>query len=759
MLAAALTAAAAVPTTATADTVIASATATGAEGYRACSPLGSSATTFVASTTATVRTITVYLSRNGSDGSATEIQLRPLVGGPGTAPAATVLASGVVPASQVPTNLTYPAQTITLATPVQVQAGTGYAVVSTRPSGQAACVSFALGASGFVAGGTAQNGYRTDANLVFQRNDLYRFAFSVNGDALACAGQTVAVPFGAPTSSAAASCTGETGLSYTVQSGPSHGMLGTVGADGKVTYTPQANYFGTDSYVVKANASNGATATYTVNVTVAKPTPPSCAGDALAVAFNTPATATFSCSGVGLAYSVVNAPARGTLAAISGNTVKYAPLGGVQGTDGFKVRATDIAGQTAEDTVAVTVGAPLDVTPDPDDQLTGQDADAHWDLDAGETDTFELACAPGDLAVDGRALVQQVDQGTGEPADVQTLERRRIDSRTFRFTLHNPATGRAQGHLAVACISETTFKGRKLAVRTAGGNTLQLTPGQTPIVPVCNPGETAIARGFAVTAGGNAAKVVETQSAPNTDGRGWYYVFTAAEPATVQLSGACLSYADAGSEVLVQSKLVTATATVAAGAMDRQAVDCPVGYVGLVGGYSTPSALAHLGQETQAKRRLFWFQNTSDAPQTATVSVLCVGLTTATTTSPVAPVGQPSPDPTPVTSAQAGAPTPLVGAPSIASVASRTLAVSSAGKTTVHVGCAGTVACAGKLSLSKGKTVLATATFTARPGTTTKVALKLTTKGRRLVKSAKGKRLAARLVIGAGAPVSVTLKG
>ncbi len=137
----------------------------------------------------------------------------------------------------------------------------------------------------------------------------------------------------------------------------------------------------------------------------AVPAGPECADVQLQVPFNTSGTATFACSGTGLTYEVDLAD-HGRVGEASGNAVAYSPNGGYFGSDTFEVFAIDAQNRTDSFLVHVTVDPPLAVTPDPNDQLTGQDADGFWDLDAGETDTFTLSCAPGKVAVDGSALVQ-----------------------------------------------------------------------------------------------------------------------------------------------------------------------------------------------------------------------------------------------------------------------------------------------------------------------------------------------------------------
>jgi hypothetical protein len=172
----------------------------------------------------------------------------------------------------------------------------------------------------------------------------------------ACTGDSATTPY-QTAKTITFSCTG-TGLTYSLVSGPSHGTLGAINGN-QVTYTPNAGYSGPDSFVVQAQATVGGPATDTVSVTVSPPPAPSCSGDSAATAYNTAKTVTFSCTGTGLTYSLVSGPSHGTLGAINGDQVTYTPNAGFSGPDSFQVQATDVAGQTATDTVTVTVAAAI----------------------------------------------------------------------------------------------------------------------------------------------------------------------------------------------------------------------------------------------------------------------------------------------------------------------------------------------------------------------------------------------------------------
>jgi VCBS repeat-containing protein len=148
-------------------------------------------------------------------------------------------------------------------------------------------------------------------------------------------------------------------LTYHVTDGPQHGELSLEG--GVVTYTPDANYFGPDSFKFHLNDglvdSNIATASITV-------LPVNDAPVALADAFSTAEDTELSGSVAGndtdtedatLAYSVGSAPAHGTLALQADGSFVYMPTADFNGMDTFTYVATDSGSLTSSATVTVTV--------------------------------------------------------------------------------------------------------------------------------------------------------------------------------------------------------------------------------------------------------------------------------------------------------------------------------------------------------------------------------------------------------------------
>ena len=144
-------------------------------------------------------------------------------------------------------------------------------------------------------------------------------------------------------------------LTYSIVSNPAHGTLS--GIAPAVTYTPNAGYFGPDSFTFKANNgfmdSNIATVSITV---VGKPTAnnqsvTTSQDTAKAITLtgsdpNTPARS--------LTYTVVSNPAHGTLSGTAPN-LTYTPAAGYFGADSFTFKVNNGSLDSNTATVSITV--------------------------------------------------------------------------------------------------------------------------------------------------------------------------------------------------------------------------------------------------------------------------------------------------------------------------------------------------------------------------------------------------------------------
>ncbi len=153
---------------------------------------------------------------------------------------------------------------------------------------------------------------------------------------------------------------GET-LSVTAVTQPANGTVTLVG--GVVSYTPDANFFGTDTFTYTISDGNGGTDTATVTVTVDPANDnPDAVNDAVTVGEDSGATViavlgndSFAPDvGETLSVTAVTQPANGTVTLVGG-VVSYTPDANFFGTDTFTYTISDGNGGTDTATVTVTV--------------------------------------------------------------------------------------------------------------------------------------------------------------------------------------------------------------------------------------------------------------------------------------------------------------------------------------------------------------------------------------------------------------------
>ncbi|HVK07445.1 MAG TPA: Ig-like domain-containing protein, partial [Gemmataceae bacterium] len=181
-----------------------------------------------------------------------------------------------------------------------------------------------------------------------------------------------------------------------------HGSL-TLNSDGSFTYTPAANYNGTDSFTYRANDgvlnSNLATVTLTINAVNDAPVADN---DAYATNEDTPLTVAApgvldgdtDVEGSALAAAVVAGPANGSVTLNANGSFTYTPNANFHGTDSFTYRASDGAAQSNLATVTITV-SPVNDAPaaDNDAYSTNEDTPLTVPTATGVLD--------GDTDVDG----------------------------------------------------------------------------------------------------------------------------------------------------------------------------------------------------------------------------------------------------------------------------------------------------------------------------------------------------------------------
>src|SRR5205814_1691602 len=167
-------------------------------------------------------------------------------------------------------------------------------------------------------------------------------------------------------------------LSAVLVSSPAHGAL-TFNSDGSFSYTPAADYNGSDSFTYKANDGNLDSAVATVSITV---TPVNDAPLAVSDSYNVNEDVTLTVAGPGvlgndtdvegeaLIALLLSGPAHGTLTLNTNGSFIYVPETNYNGIDSFTYKANDGQADSAPATVTITVHAQNDAPVALDDSYT-----------------------------------------------------------------------------------------------------------------------------------------------------------------------------------------------------------------------------------------------------------------------------------------------------------------------------------------------------------------------------------------------------
>ena len=213
-------------------------------------------------------------------------------------------------------------------------------------------------------------------------------------------------------------------LTYSIVSGPAKGTLS--GTAPNLTYTPAADFSGTDSFTFKANdgTADSTTATVSIVVTAVNDVPVAVAKSAT-TAESTPVAIILTASDKDanpLTYSIVSSPAKGTLSGTAPN-LTYTPAADFSGTDSFTFKANDgtVDSNTATVSIVVTASAsqnhapvftanPISMTVTQGTPMTGSLQAS--DPDTGDSITFSKVSGPDWLQISATGVLS----GTAPPA-------------------------------------------------------------------------------------------------------------------------------------------------------------------------------------------------------------------------------------------------------------------------------------------------------------------------------------------------------
>jgi len=246
-------------------------------------------------------------------------------------------------------------------------------------------------------------------------------------------------------------------LTFAIFSGPAHGTLSGLNAStGAVTYTPTANYQGTDSFsfTVSNGVNTSVPAKVSINVAAGTPT---ATPQTVAIAHNTAKVITLAGTdpdvpALPLTYTIVTSPAHGMLSGFNpfSPLVTYTPSANYHGADSFTFTVSNGTNTSAPAKVSLTVavGVPVanaqSVTVIFNTRkaftLTGSDAD---------TPTLPLTFAIGTSPTHG--TLSGLNAATG--AVTYTPDTGYLGTDSFTFTVSN-GTNRSTAARVSITVSE-----------------------------------------------------------------------------------------------------------------------------------------------------------------------------------------------------------------------------------------------------------------------------------------------------------------
>ncbi|HVQ39780.1 MAG TPA: Ig-like domain-containing protein [Pyrinomonadaceae bacterium] len=133
-------------------------------------------------------------------------------------------------------------------------------------------------------------------------------------------------------------------LSVTAVTQAGHGLV-TINPDSTLTYTPEANFFGVDTFNYTLGDGHGATSSAEVAINVTPVNDAPTASDGVAIV-NEDGQVEITLVGAdidssSLTFAVIDGTLNGTLSAVVGNKVVYIPNSNYNGTDAFTFKAND----------------------------------------------------------------------------------------------------------------------------------------------------------------------------------------------------------------------------------------------------------------------------------------------------------------------------------------------------------------------------------------------------------------------------------
>ena len=242
-------------------------------------------------------------------------------------------------------------------------------------------------------------------------------------------------------------------LTYAIDTQPSQGTLSNFDpATGAVTYTPNADYNGGDTFTYTASSTNGTSQPATVAITV---NPINDAPVALDINESTPEDNPLSSNlqgndidGDALTYAIATQPANGMLVLDDPSTgaYTYTPAPNYNGMDSFTFTVSDGTLDSNTATVSVTV-APLNDAPvaDGSTETTNEDSPLSTLLTGTDIDGDALTYAVATQPANGTVVID--DATTGAYTYTPNADYNGMDS--FSFTANDGTTDSAPATVSI----------------------------------------------------------------------------------------------------------------------------------------------------------------------------------------------------------------------------------------------------------------------------------------------------------------------
>src|SRR6266568_459148 len=238
-------------------------------------------------------------------------------------------------------------------------------------------------------------------------------------------------------------------LTALVVASPAHGVL-TANANGTFTYTPNANFNGSDSFTYKVNDGALDSNVATVAITVVSVNDAPVASDASLTTKNNatllvdPRTFATDVDSTVLTTQIVTGPTHGTLAPNADGTYTYTPTAGFVGADSFRYTVSDGQLTSNQATVNISVTASNSAPVAVSSSITGVEDTPYvfaWaDFHVTDADSTTLSIVVGSLPASGQL---QFLNGTTWTAVTlgQTVTQANISAGNLRFTPAANASG------------------------------------------------------------------------------------------------------------------------------------------------------------------------------------------------------------------------------------------------------------------------------------------------------------------------------